>query len=501
MSNSFLAPDPSATTVPRRTWLALAVVVLGISMALLDTTIVNVALPTLQQSSAIRADEATLSWVISGYALAFGLVLIPAGRLGDRIGHKWVFIIGMTGFVIASLLCSLAQSSTELVISRVVQGMFGGIFFPPITAIIQLMFPLRMRGRAFAITGAAIGVSTSLGPIAGGLLIQAFGENDGWRTIFLVNLPFGVLAVIAAFILLPAGSAGATAVGVDVVGLALLAGSLVAILVPLIQGQQEGWPLWTALSLIGGIIGLAIFAFWERRVAARGRTPLVPPHLFVRLAFTAGVLLSLVYFAAYTSVFFVISLLWQSGLGHTPLESGLVAVPFAIANVIGAGLSDRLTQRLGRNVLVIGLMLLAVGLASLWLILVTVESVELTNWMLLPSLALAGAGTGLFIAPNLQFIVATVDRSEAGAASGVLGTVQRLGAAAGVAVVGSVLFGTLVFPSDRRPTAADIGNAFGHSSALAIGVSALLAAIAFALVFVLPKKVSEGTRVAPQRAE
>src|ERR1700712_2579 len=236
MPQTFVAPDPTATSVPRRTWLAFAVVILGIAMALLDTTIVNVALPSIRTS--IKADEATLSWIISGYALAYGLALIPAGRLGDRIGHKWIFIVGLTGFVLASLWCGLAQDSGSLIAGRVVQGLFGGIFFPPVSALIQLMFPPRMRGKAFAIMGAAIGVSSALGPLIGGLLIQALGTTDGWRLIFFVNLPLGIIAVVAAFILIPPGAAGRESSGIDFVGLVLLAGSLVAILTPLIQGQQ-----------------------------------------------------------------------------------------------------------------------------------------------------------------------------------------------------------------------------------------------------------------------
>ncbi len=175
------------TVSTRRAWLALVVLLAGMFMALLDTTIVNVALPTIRTS--LDASEATLSWIISGYALAFGLILIPAGRIGDRFGHKWVFFTGLAIFTIASVACGLAQDSTQLIIARVIQGLGGGIFFPPVTAFIQLMFPPRMRGKAFGIMGAVIGISSALGPIVGGLLIQALGEESGWRWIFAVNVP------------------------------------------------------------------------------------------------------------------------------------------------------------------------------------------------------------------------------------------------------------------------------------------------------------------------
>jgi MFS family permease len=253
----------------------------------------------------------------------------------------------------------------------VVQGLGGGIFFPAVAAFIQLLFPPMTRGKAFAVLGAVIGVSSALGPLAGGLLIEALGEETGWRWIFAVNLPIGLVVLVAAVILLPTEAAG-KAVSTDLIGLVLLSGSLVAILVPLIQGQEEGWPLWTFLSIAGGVLLIVVFALWERSVAARGREPLVPPHLFSHAQFTSGVILALVFFAAFTSIFFTISLFWQAGLGYSALETGLVSVPFAIGNIIGASQSDRLAARLGRTVLALGVGLLTIGLVWLFLVLLLV---------------------------------------------------------------------------------------------------------------------------------
>jgi Na+/melibiose symporter-like transporter len=295
--------------------------------------------------------------------------------------------------------------------------------------------------------------------------------------------------VIAAAFLLPKGAVGKAATGLDGIGLVLVSGSLVAILVPLIQGQDEGWPLWTYLSLVGGVLLLVLFAWWEVRVTQRGRTPLVPPYLFSHRAFTGGVILALVYFAAFTSIFFTISLFWQTGLGHTALESGLVTVPFAIGSIVGSSLSNRLAGQLGRNVLVLGTALVTAGLVALWLLLVALPALDLTHWHLLLPLLVAGFGNGLFIAPNAQFIVATVDPQEAGAASGVIGTMQRLGSAVGIAVIGSVLFGTLDIAG---PGPAALASAFGHSAALSLGVSAAFSGLAFALVFTLPRRVNRG---------
>ncbi|HAM28205.1 MAG TPA: MFS transporter [Microbacteriaceae bacterium] len=502
MSETTAASVPALSVTPRRAWQALAVLLIGMFMSLLDATIVNVALPTIRTS--LDASESTLSWIISGYALAFGLALIPAGRLGDRFGHKWVFFSGLVLFTVASLACGLAQDSTQLVVARVVQGLAGGIYLPAVTAFIQLLFPPRTRGKAFAIMGAVIGVSAALGPIVGGLLIQAFGEKEGWRYVFDVNVPIGIIALVAAVALLPRGAVSRReSGGVDWVGLALVSGGLVAILVPLIEGQDKGWPLWTYLSIAGGVVLIVFFALWELFDTRRGKSPLVPPHLFSHAAFTGGTILALVYFAAFTSIFFSISILWQSGLGHTALESGLVSIPFALGSIVGASQSNRLAARLGRNVLVIGVAMVTAGLAALWLILLLIPATDLTNWDLLVPLLVAGIGSGLFIAPNAQFIVATVDPQEAGAASGVIGTMQRLGSAVGIAVIGSVFFGTLSIDKPTfsgRPSAAEIKDAvaqnvaigFTHSAAAALAVSAAFALAAFFLVFALPKRVSRG---------
>src|SRR6516162_7510230 len=449
----------------RRSWLALTVLLVGAFMALLDTTIVNAAIPTIRTS--LAASNATLSWIVSGYALAFGLALIPAGRVGDRLGHKWVFITGLALFTVASLACGMATDDMQLIAARAVQGLAGGMFFTPITALIQLMFADRKRARAFAMMGATIGFSVALGPLVGGLIIAASGGDAGWRLVFDVNVPLGALAVVAAVVLLPAGAEN-TQSGADWPGLVLLSGALVALLTPLIQGQQEGWPLWTYASMAGAIALLVVFALWERRVEKAGGNPLVPPRLFAHASFTGGVVLALVYFAAFTSIFFTIALLWQAGLGHTALQSGLVVTPFAIGLIGGASQSDALAARFGRTVLVAGVGMVAVGITAVWLLLALTPSTGYSGWQLAAPLLLAGVGSGLFISPNVDFIVATVAPEDAGAGSGVVGT---------------VLFGTLRFSAG--PDA--VALAFGHSATLATAASAGLSIAAFVLVFALPK--------------
>lgn len=486
---------PPPVTVPREAWRALVVLLAGMFIALLDTTIVNVALPTIRTS--LDASEATLSWIISGYALAFGLALIPAGRVGDRIGHKWVFFTGIALFTVASAACGLAQSDTQLVVFRVVQGLAGGIFVPAVTAFIQLLFPGPARGKAFAVMGAVIGVSSALGPIVGGLIIQAFGETSGWRLVFGVNLPIGVVTLVAAALLLPkrSGDQPVVRAGIDWLGLLLLTAGLVGVLVPLIEGQDKGWPTWTYVTLVAGVVVLVLFALWEVAYTRRGRSPLVPPHLFSHGSFTGGVVLALVYFAAFTSIFFTISILWQSGLGHTALESGVVSIPFAIGSIIASSQSNRLAQRLGRTVLVIGTAMVTVGLVWVWLLLRSADPATLTHWDLLLPLFIAGLGNGAFIAPNAQFIIATVDRAEAGAASGVVSTVQRVGSAVGIAIIGSVFFGSLVITGPDT-----VASGFTSAAGDAMAVSAAFSVVALLLVFVLPKRTGGPGGPAPKRA-
>jgi EmrB/QacA subfamily drug resistance transporter len=506
------APERSEPAVSRRMWLSLAILLTGLFMALLDQTIVNVALQTIRTS--LHADESTLAWVISGYALAFGVALIPSGRIGDRFGHKRIFLVGLAVFTLSSVACGTSQSTLQLIVARIFQGLGGGIFFPAMMGLTQVMFPKQALGRAFTYLGATIGCATALGPVTGGLLIKAFGSGDGWRSIFFVNLPIGVVVFIAAVLVLPSTALGKR-LSTDLVGFLLSTGALVALLVPLIEGQNDGWPLWTYLSMAGSVVLFVAFAFWERHVARGTEEPLVPPHLFSNLSFTGGVVLALVYFAAFTGIFFTISLLWQAGLRHEAIAAGLVSVPFSIGTIIGASQSNKLAVRLGRVLLSIGTGLVAAGLIGVIIILHTVPTQSLVNWDLLGPLAVVGIGSGFFISPNTRFIVATVNPVEAGAASGVLSTMQRIGSAVGLAIVSSVLFGSL--PNSYTPTKSALAQitrqhvqggtaavhqaivdatyhnlavGYGHAASNALAVSAGLAVAAFLLVFTLPRRVS-----------
>jgi EmrB/QacA subfamily drug resistance transporter len=474
------------TTVPPRAPVSpgrrLAVLLVGAFMALLDTTIVNVALPSVQDG--LGASSSQLEWVVSGYLLALGLTLIPAGRIGDRIGHHKLYVAGLSCFTVASLACGLARDPGQLIAARVVQGLGAGVFFPAIAAIIQLLYAGPARGKAFGALGAVIGLSTALGPLAGGLLIQAAGVEHGWRWVFLVNVPIGLVAVPLAAALLPRDAA---AVGrrqrVDGVGVVLLTAALVALLVPLIEGQRRGWPPWTYGCLVASVLLLVALGWWLVRVERRGGDPLVSPRLVRERSFAAGTVLALVYFAGFTSVFFVLSILWQTGLGHSALSAGLVLLPFPAGSLVTAALSDRFSARLGRTVLVIGCAMLAAGLIAVLLIL-RATAPSPAGWQLVLPLAVAGLGNGLFIAPNIDFVLSAVPPQEAGAASGVLNTGQRIGSAIGIAVIGTVLFGTLHISGPD-----DVARGFLHAAELATAASIGMVLVALGLIFALPRRL------------
>jgi EmrB/QacA subfamily drug resistance transporter len=485
-----LGQPPAPTRPSRAMWLALAILLIGTTMSVLNSTIVNVALPTIRTS--LDTTDAALSWIMSGWALAFGISFIPAGRLGDRLGHKWIFVVGVAVFTITSAACGLAQSEGQLIAFRVVQGLSGGLFFPTVSIYIQLMFTGRARGTAYGVMGVVLGVASAIGPLVGGLLIQAFGQEDGWRFVFFVNLPLGVIAAVAGAWLLP-GDMGTRSIarGFDVLGTLLLAASLSAVLVPLIEGRARGWPAWTWMLLAGGVGLLAVFAVWERHLDRSGRLALVPPRLYRHPSFSAGTGLALLFYAAFVSIFYALSILWQTGLGFSALDTGLLSAPFAAGTIAAACSSGYLTHHWGRGVLLAGTGSLTAGLGIIWVLLSTLPATSLSPWHLAGPLLLAGLGCGSVIGPNAQFIVATVDRSEAGAAGGVTATMQRVGTAIGTAVVGSVLFGTLDFPSRQGPpTADDVAVAFTHSVALSIGVCTGLAFLAFVLVFALPRQLA-----------
>jgi EmrB/QacA subfamily drug resistance transporter len=462
-------------------WRAVSIVLVGAFMALLDTTIVNVALPSIR--AGLHASPASLEWIVSGYALAYGLALVPGGRAGDRFGHKRLFLIGLTIFTLASVACGIAQTQGEIVAGRIVQGLGAGLFFPAISATIQHSFTGPARSKAFGVLGAVIGVSTALGPLLGGLIIAGVGPADGWRWVFLVNLVIGAIAIPLAAWRLPRGESR-TRRGFDPAGLTLLTAGLLLLLVPLVEGQPDGWPAWTWACFAACVPVFAALVWWEGRADRLGRDPLLKPALVRQASFSAGAIFAIAFFGGFSSIFFTLSILWQEGLAHSALITGVVIAPYSLGTLVAAARSDKLSARLGRTVLVLGCSLLLLGLAAV-IAVIHLTGPAVNGWALVVPLLVAGLGTGMTIAPNQDFVLATVPRAEAGTAAGILSTSQRVGTAVGIAIIGTVLFGSLKFTPGPHSVAA----AFTHSAQLALLANLGFMFVALVLVLALPREI------------
>ncbi|MFJ9775131.1 MFS transporter [Kitasatospora sp. NPDC101157] len=470
-------PQPPGSTAAggraeARRWRALTICLVAGFMTLLDVSIVNVALPTVR--AGLHMSDSGLQWVLSGYALAFGLVLVPAGRLGDARSRRAVFLAGLALFTAASALAGAAQNQEWLVLARLFQGAAGGVLVPQVSGFIQTLFQGAERGRAFGALGATIGLSTAVGPLLGGLLIQLFGPHDGWRWVFLVNLPIGVAALPIAYRLLPPPRPAAERAGhrdFDPVGVLLLGAGTVALLLPFVQQQQwHSATRWLLLPLAAVL--LTVFVGWERHYARR-REPLVSMALFAVRPYAAGVLLSLVYFAGFTAIFFIFTLYLQAGLHYSALTAGLAITPFAVGSGVAAAVGGRLVSRLGRRLVVLGLVLVLLGLLAS-AVAVQLWSGPSVGWTTLGPLLVAGVGSGLVIAPNQTLTLQHVPLARAGSAGGVLQTAQRVGSAVGIAVVGSVFFAHAAGPQPDWALAFQLGDTVAAGLVLA----ALLVALA-----------------------
>ena len=420
-------------------YVALAIILTATFMILLDISIVNVAIPSIQRD--LHASFAQIQFVIAGYQLAYGVVLITGGRLGDILGRKRMFMIGVAGFTVASGLCGLSQSGEQIVAARVLQGLMASLMYPQIFSIIRVTFLPHELPTALGILGAVIGLATITGPLAGGLIIQANLFGLDWRPIFLINLPIGILALVAAGLRLPESRAP-NAPKLDIAGVLIVSVALFLLTFPLVEGRDAGWPWWSFAMLAASALVMVLFVVFERRREASGLDPLVVSSLFRNRAFVVGLLIFIVFFSGLPSFFLTVNLWLQIGLGFTALHSGLTVIPFAIGSGLASGLSIRLVPRFGKRVLMAGAGLATIGVL---LAIYSIHAIgtDLHSWQMIPALFTGGVGLGLLIAPSLNFILAGIGGSDVGSASGVLTTVQQIGGALGVAVIGVIFFGQL----------------------------------------------------------
>jgi len=425
-------PDPNR-------WRALAVTQLAGFMGLLDVSIVTVALPSLQRG--LDTSTATVQWVVSGYALTFGLVLVAAGRLGDALGRRRMFLIALSGFVLTSALVGAAPTAELLVAARLLQGLTAGMLTPQNSGLIQDMFRGAERGKAFGVFGATVGLSTAVGPVLGGLILAVAGEPDGWRWVFYVNVPIGLVALVLAGRVLPVQrSTGEPVLSrIDFVGAGLLGAGVLCVLLPLVQAETGG------LSRLGWLFALAVvllvlFVCWEYRIVRLNRAPLLDPRLARDTpGYPAGAALGMLYFVGFSGIWLVFALYFQAGLGYSPLQSGLVVTPFALGSAVSAAVAGRLVSRYGRRLTVLGLSCVAVGLVAAALVLRYVPAGSV-GWMIVLPLLVAGLGGGAVISPNTTLTLESVPVRMAGTAAGALQTGQRIGAAVGTAVLATVFY-------------------------------------------------------------
>ncbi|MBA3948233.1 MAG: MFS transporter, partial [Herpetosiphonaceae bacterium] len=367
-------------------WRALASVLLATFMVLLDTSIVNNAVPAIQAN--LGASTAQIQLMLDAYLLSYATLLITGGRLGDLIGRKRIFLLGVTGFALSSALCGLAPTPVALIGFRVLQGAMAALMVPQVSAIIQVSFPAAERGTAFGVLGAVVGLGTITGPLLGGVLIGANLWGLGWRPIFLINLPFGAVALLGAARLLHESRA-ANARRFDLSGVVLIGVALLLLVYPIVAGRTLGWPTWTWGTLAGGFALLGLFSRDQRRKAARGGSPLVDPMLFHDRSFRVGLPISLVFFSGVYSFFLALSICLQAGFGRTPLQAALLIVPFQAASLVTSLLSARVARSVGTRVLVLGGLLLCAGVGGV-IVTLAVQRDMLTGIALLPSLLCGG---------------------------------------------------------------------------------------------------------------
>lgn len=422
------------------------IVLVPLFMSLLSVSIVNVVLPSIEVSTG--AGPSGLQWVLVGYTLAFGVLLVPAGRAGDLFGRGKLFVAGVGLFGLASLVAGLGPDVVVLNLARVFMGFGSGLLNPQTVGLIQQYFQGEQRGRAFGMFGAVVGVSVAIGPVLGGALIELLGPEWGWRWSFLINVPIAVLAIVTAVRWLPASAwqAGSevhpdtrTRKGpdLDLVGVVLLASATLAIMLPFLQAGAGTW-IWVLLGL--GILLLVAWLRWESWYKERGGAPMVDLALFRIRTFANGSLLIGLYFTGMTSVWVVLAVFLQSGQGYTALQAGFVGLPSAICSAISSAVSGRYVVTVGRKIVLMGISTLLLGLAASIAVIILQATIGSSIWWLLLTLALVGVGQGSVVSPNQTLSLRQVPLAYAGAAGGIMQTGQRIGTAIGIAVITALFF-------------------------------------------------------------
>lgn len=448
-------------------------------MDLLDSTIAQVAAPAIRHD--LGGSYALIQWITACYTLAMAVGLLTGGRLGDLFGRKRMLLTGIGAFVVASAACAVAVSPGELIAARTVQGAAGAVMLPQVFGLIRELFAEHEMGKALGVFGGSMGLSAMLGPIVSGGLIGANVFGTGWRMIFLVNVPVGVVALILGSRLLPSSASEARGRRLDVRGMVLAAGGMLLLVFPLVQGHELGWPLWIVGMLVASVPVMAGFARHQLSRERHGLTPLVEPSIFRKRRYRAGVLFSLVFIGSLGGVVLIFNIFLQAGLGFSPWHAAITTAPWAVGGFVGSGIGSAVMGKLGRRVLQAGLVIEAIGLLGLYGVL-GASGAHIHSLDLLAPMLVGGLGMGAVFVPLFDIVLAGVEPQEMGSASGVLQAVNSLGMSLGVAGIGALFFTLL-------------GRARLHDFVSAAQWTALvttaLLGCAFVIAFWLPQKARE----------
>ncbi|MGE4590449.1 MFS transporter [Alcaligenes sp.] len=472
MNSKPYSPNTHPATKNTPPWLGLSVLLLAGFVTIFDLFVVNVAIPNIQ--SQLGASFSQIGFIVAGYELAFGVLLITGGRLGDLFGRRRLFIIGMASFTLASALCGLAPTAFLLIIARVLQGLAAALLFPQVYASIRVNFEGDHSRRAFGLLGMTLGLAAIAGQILGGWLVHADLFGLGWRSIFLINIPIGLLAIsLARYIPETRAPHGQ---GLDSTGVVLISLALSLLLIPLIQSSEHGWPASSLAALAAAGLLFVIFYKQQERRRCAGHPPLVDMQLLAQPRFALGALLVLLVYSTASSFFLCFALLLQSGLGLSPFHAGSIFAPASVGFVAASLSAPRLVTRYGTRVITLGAAGYAVSFA--WLIgQVAWAGAQTEPVHLIPALIFLGACQGLIMTPLLNLVLGFVNEAQAGMASGVISSIQQVGAALGVAVVG------LLFNAGQNASSAAASQAEQYASAFVIGLSYnLLASVLISLL-------------------
>jgi MFS family permease len=456
-------------------WKSLAVVLAGAFLTGLDFFIVNVSVPSIR--TGLHATFAEVQLIIASYGLTYAVFLISGGRLGDIFGRRLMFIWGVTAFTGASLLCGLAPSPLFLIAARALQGISGALLFPQVLSIIQVTFPQRERAKAFGLFGTVIGMSSFSGNAIGGVLVSADLFHLSWRPIFLINLPIGLLTVLAAAKFVKE-SRSPKARRLDLGGVAIMTLALTLLLYPLIQGREAGWPTWTFDSMAAFLPVMVVFVQFEKRVTANGGSPLMELSLFHNRVFVLGLFSGVCFFSGAAAFFLISTVFLQDGLAYSPRDAGLTFLWFAIAFLGSSLASVRVQPKLGSRIINLGAALMILGLTGLlWM--TSWRGASLSGVELAPVLLIYGTGQGFVMPTLINTILINIKGHDAGSASGVLSTVQQASFATGVAVIGTVFFSALGTLSST--------DAFIRALRIAFSVNICLLFVTFVLILQIPR--------------